>query len=746
MPRRFSRVLTLMALVSWLGDVIQPVRAAEETTTLQFPNNPIGDILVIYEKLTGKRLIKDANLTGPSLSIVAPQPIPQSEAIRLIEAVLILNGYSLVPSEDNSIKVLNTTSGKSPRSEAVPLYASASALPKGDQIVSFFMPLRYIAPNEALMVFQGHIKLHSFGSLVPVPNAQALVVTENASVVRNLISLQELIDIPPAKVASEFVALERADAERVTEILTKLLDTRKNTPTAATPAAPALATPATGTPAPSAPAAPAVGEAALYERNLVVGDVQLVPDPRTNRILVITRPVNLGYIKDLIREFDQATRLTDPVELPLRYVSASEVLPVLQSVLAETKDGTTSTGANRATPTPAAAATGALSKPDRLSATAEDTTPESVMVGKTRLIADKKANSILVMGLADSIEKVRTIVEQLDRRPRQVYLSTVIGQLRLGDGIEFGVDLLQKFARTGDTGVDASGVASALRTRSRAADIVPDPKSLLTGGAFPLPAGLTIYGSVGKALDVYIKALESSNRFKVISRPAVYTANNKKAVISSGQKVAVPTSTLTSLNTGTTNNASVSASIDYKDVVLKLEVLPIINANKEVTLQIAQQNDSIVGSQTISGNTVPTIGTQEINTTVTVPNRSTVVLGGLITDFTTKDTVGVPFLSRIPLIGELFKSTTKTMERSELIVLIQPTVIETEEELASASQSEQDRVVIGNDASHGAEAIPFDANTGKFPKRPKHPSTQPRRQLGSQPVEPSPSAGETPAE
>ena len=149
---------------------------AEEQITLQFPNNPIGDVLAIYEKLTGKILVRDANLTGPNLNIVAAQPMPKSEAIRLIEAALLLNGYSLVPDSDNHVKIINSTGGKNPRSEGVPLFANSSAIPQDNQVISYFMQFRFLASADARNIFQQHVVLHPYGSIIEVPNAQALVI------------------------------------------------------------------------------------------------------------------------------------------------------------------------------------------------------------------------------------------------------------------------------------------------------------------------------------------------------------------------------------------------------------------------------------------------------------------------------------------------------------------------------------------------------------------------------------------
>jgi len=139
----------------------------------------------------------------------------------------------------------------------------------------------------------------------------------------------------------------------------------------------------------------------------------------------------------------------------------------------------------------------------------------------------------------------------------------------------------------------------------------------------------------------------------------------------------VPVNTLTNANAGVINQtAAVSASIEYKKVVLQLEVVPLINSEKEVSLDILQKIDSVVpgGDVNISGNQVPTIDTRYIRTNVAAANGSTIVLGGLIEDQKQKSYEGFPYLSRIPLIGAAFRSTSSGKQRRELIILMCPEV------------------------------------------------------------------------
>jgi type II secretory pathway component GspD/PulD (secretin) len=320
--------------------------------------------------------------------------------------------------------------------------------------------------------------------------------------------------------------------------------------------------------------------------------------------------------------------------------------------------------------------------------------PKAVTIGNSKLIADQRANSIIVLGNREVVMKVEKILDEMDVKAPQVSLSTVIGQLTLSNNEEFGVDWFAKYNRrfvgtsrnntaftTNDPNVPIPG--SSVNPGSSVAPVVPnilDPANLINFSQIiqNVGNGTNIYVAAGNAFAAIVHMLESTNRFRVISRPTVFTSNNKKAIIASGQEVPVPVSTLTNSNVGgiVNNTAAVSASIEYKKVVLQLEVVPLINSEKEVSLDILQKIDSIVpgGNVNISGNSVPTIDTRYIRTNVAAANGSTIVLGGLIEDQKQKNYQGFPYLSRIPLIGAAFRSTASGKQRRELIILMCPEV------------------------------------------------------------------------
>ena len=336
--------------------------------------------------------------------------------------------------------------------------------------------------------------------------------------------------------------------------------------------------------------------------------------------------------------------------------------------------------------------------------------PQSVIVGKTRIISDAKDNKIIVIGPPESVQKVRTILERLDRRPQQVYLSTVIGQLSLTNENDFGVDFTQTYKKISNNAGFASSNLSSTGTQAGIfnsnGQITIDPRQILGTGLVPGTQGLAIYGSITDAIRVFIRAVDTRDKLTILARPAVYTANNKRAVISSGQRVPVPGTTLSNVVSNgvlnTSNTAAVQATIEYEDVELRLEVIPLINSSREVTLKIAQINDSLGNNVNIAGNTVPIVNSQRLTTTVTVPSGATVVLGGLINDQIAKSESGIPVVDRLPYLGNFFKFQTHTRKRTELLVFIQPTVVESNIETMRASLKEEKRTKVGSDMSNMA--------------------------------------------
>ena len=715
--RPFRRIIHIVAAILLIGQVespgqtVAPPRPAAPTTLpgspdgtiqLQFPNNGIGDVLGIYELLTGKAVIKESGIfDGKPISLVTSTAISLPEAIELIESSLQLNGYVLAQSPDGrSVRITLGTVPQANLTRGLPVYQTPEELPSGHSVASYFLRLQHLDPSEAASTIWSHLGLNTFGRLTPVSSPPSLLITENADNIRQILRVAAVLDVPQDKshLRTEFYPLKFADAVIVGQILMSTFTTRQ--------AIPPLTTDTAGDTDTRVPA-----------RLVTTVPPRVVADDRLNRLMVVALEADHVYARNLIAEFDQPIKAIIPLERRLKYVFVDQVIPVVVDILQDTGSGSSTMAGGevvrtrrppQASSDPATLAgrprrastqlpsstTAPVGYEDKLAPPEETAPPLSVLVGKTRLVADVQANKLIAYGPREDLAKITSLLDRLDHKPPQVYLATIIGQLTLGDDMEFGVDYLRRFNAGGH-----GNFAGGLITWDKLASSITDVRNPIARPALSPLTGLNVYGQIANGVEVFVRALEGTQRFKILSRPAIYAANNKKAVITSGRRIPIPTSSITDL----ANTASVRTNIAFQDVVLKLEVIPLINSDKEVNLTIAQVNDTVVGEQRVAENVVPVIATERLITTVTVANRSTIVLGGLITENEEKTTSGIPIISRIPVVGHAFKTTRNKKARKELLIFIQPVVVQDHMEAAAASYQEESRTEIG---SHTAEAFP----------------------------------------
>jgi general secretion pathway protein D len=735
-----------------------PPPGAPATVRLQFPNSDIVDVLHLYEQLTGKKLVMD-NFVQGKVNIFIAKDVSRDEAIKIIEISMALNGISLVPVARDIVDVVGA--GQNPRKAPVPIISDLADIPAGNPVVSVLFRLQYADPQELQQVLMAYFQGSSGTiNILALPKSSSLLVTQNADIIRQLAGVIEQIDVAPAEVVSEFIKLERADASKVVDMLKDIFE--KGTETPGQPGVRSVKVPGN---VPQPIPVEAGGAGILSEEAIIVGKIKLTPDVRTNRIHVVTRPINMPFIRQLIHEFDANVEFGKPVTRYLQYVSAGEVLPVLVQALTEPgmegggasagavpgggapgqspqprqKSGGTSSyggagalGGLGGTSSTATGGGSTLNISEELSTQPVDTAPQAVIVGNAKLIADQRANSIIVLGSREIVVKVNKILDEMDVKAPQVALSTVIGQLELDNNEEFGVDWFAKY-KNKVVGISRNNNifnnAPAIPIPSVAPSISPgvvgntgagsiiDPSNLINFSQIiqNVASGTNVYVAAGNYLAAIVHLLESTSRFRVMSRPTVFTSNNKKAIIASGKEVPVPVNTLSNANIGINNTAAVSASIEYKKVVTQLEVVPLINSEKEVSLDILQKIDNIVqgGDVNISGNQVPTIATRYVRTNVSVANGSTIILGGLVEDTKQKNYQGIPYLSRLPLVGSIFRATSSSKARSELIVLMCPQVTLTKLDAYRLRQKWEDATHFGPELDQNECPDCPKAETGK---------------------------------
>src|SRR6266699_2156771 len=393
---------------------------APATVRLQFPNSDVVDVLHLYEQLTGKKLVMD-NFVQGKVNIFIAKDVSREEAIKIIEMSMSLNGISLVPAGRDLVDVVGA--GQNPRKAPVPIVSDLADIPAGNPVVSFLFKLQYADPQELQQVLMAYFQ-GSSGSIniLALPKSSALLVTQNSDIILQLATVIEQVDVAPAEVVSEFIKLDRADASKVVDMLKDIFEKGTESPTQ--PGVRRVNVPAA---VPQPQQVEGAGLGVLSEEAIIVGKIKLTPDVRTNRIHVVTRPLNMPFIRELIHQFDANVEFAKPVTRYLQYISAGDVLPVLVQAL--TEPGTEGAGAvpgagglpgaspqpqRGASPSPYGRGGGAdltgttgttglggtaggttLNISEELSTQPVNTTPQAVTIGNAKLIADQRANSII---------------------------------------------------------------------------------------------------------------------------------------------------------------------------------------------------------------------------------------------------------------------------------------------------------------------------------------------------------------
>jgi len=445
--------------------------SAPATVRLQFPNSDVVDVLHLYEQLTGKKLVMD-NFVQGKVNIFIAKDVSREEAIKIIEMSMALNGISLVPAGRDIVDVVGA--GQNPRKAPVPIISDLADIPAGNPVVSFLFRLQYADPQELQQVLMAYFQGSSGTiNILALPKSSSLLVTQNADIIRQLAGVIEQVDVAPAEVVSEFIKLDRADASKVVDMLKDIFE--KGSETSGQPGVRGVKMPG-GVPQPMP--VEGGGGGILSEEAVIVGKIKITPDVRTNRIHVVTRPINMPFIRQLIHEFDANVEFGKPVTRYLQYISAGDILPVLVQALTEpgAEQGQGAGGAgglpgvgpspgtgqtqqgrggtmNTSSLTSQYGGTGtsgtgsSLNISEELSTQPVDTVPKAVTIGNSKLIADQRANSIIVLGNREVVTKVEKILDEMDVKAPQVSLSTVIGQLTLVNNEEFGVDWFAKYNR-----------------------------------------------------------------------------------------------------------------------------------------------------------------------------------------------------------------------------------------------------------------------------------------------------------
>jgi type II secretory pathway component GspD/PulD (secretin) len=355
---------------------------------------------------------------------------------------------------------------------------------------------------------------------------------------------------------------------------------------------------------------------------------------------------------------------------PLQNSKATHVASLLQTILS-------GTGGTRALPVQHRSSS---STPQPRTGASVAVAGNGSLVGPdTRLLADEITNSLIVLATPIDYGFIEETIKKLDTVPRQVLIEVLIAEVTLQDQLQFGLEWLMKTnlnfkLNPLKSGVDLKGYMG------QNSDLLPDTAKGISGFSFMAtdPDG---------TVRALLQALASDSKLNVLASPHIIAADNREAKIQIGDQVPIATSQSTQV--GTSN--SILTTIQYKDTGIILKVKPQINESGLVALEVVQEVSDF-SQQKVLGTEQYVISKREASTNLVAQDGQTIIIGGLIKDRSNKTFEGIPFLSKIPILGYLFGSTTDSATRTELLVLLTPHVIRDHEKAAEVTTDYMNRL------------------------------------------------------
>jgi type II secretory pathway component GspD/PulD (secretin) len=306
--------------------------------------------------------------------------------------------------------------------------------------------------------------------------------------------------------------------------------------------------------------------------------------------------------------------------------------------------------------------------------------------------ADERSNQVIVQTLPDRMIAIENLIASLDKKTKEVLIDTKIVKVKLTNQSDTGVSYEGLFSVGGPLGTTYTGSApySVLQQgtaawQSRQTFLDSQGGAI---GAYPFSGNTSSTNSSSKVVagqnmhfgvisgqrdfDLLINYLQTIGSTQILSNPKLAVTNNQEARIHVGERQAYVTTTTTTGQTTTT----VSEEVTFVDVGIQLSVTPTINDDGYVTMKVKPEISSVVDTLvTPSGNKIPIIDSSMAETTVMVKDGSTIIIGGLRREDKVSNSSGLPFLSKLPILGFIFRSKTDSVERTELLVMITPHIV-----------------------------------------------------------------------
>jgi general secretion pathway protein D len=593
--------------------------------TIDFNDVDIQVFIKFISEMTGKNFIIDKSVKG-KVTIISPTKITINEAYKVFESVLEVNGFTTIPAG----KVIKVVPAIDARSKDIETRLRREAIRTEDKIVTQLISLDYANPDDLKKLFGPFISKSSV--MVSYPPTGMLIVTDVLSNIKRLLNIIKVLDVEGIGAEITVLPLEHATASVMAKSLSSVFQqtTAKNAKTAAVSSS----------------------------------TVKIVPDERTNVLIILASEDDTFKIRQLVKLLDQETpRGEGDVHVYyLQNANAEDLAAVLTAI-----------------------------PKDQKTETEKGKTP--VISKDLQIVADQSTNSLIITAKKADYLILEDVIKKLDIPRRMVYIEALIMEVDMNDDMDLGVEWYVGDNVGTFNGRDVLGYTGS----NPGGNILP---SIDDTGSVSLPTGfslgvlgdvITIGGVSFNSLGAAIRALKTDSDVRLVSTPQLMTMDNEEAEI-------VVADNIPYLTRQDTSAANVDySSYEYRDVGVTLNITPQINRDRFVRLKVYQEISQVVEEESVIG--LPTTLKRVAKTTITIKDGQTIVIGGLLDDFNSVSNYKVPLLGDIPLLGALFRSTSQERIQKNLYIFITPHIVENPAEAKEVSLEKKEYIDVLSEGS-----------------------------------------------
>ncbi|NIO17295.1 MAG: type II secretion system secretin GspD [Deltaproteobacteria bacterium] len=601
--------------------------------SLDFTDVDISVLIKFISEVTGKNFIYDEKVRG-NITIISPKKITQEEMYRVFLSVLQVKGFTTV-EQGNIVKIIPSREAKQ---EGLKTF-TRKRYEVTDEFITQLIPLKYIDAKDASPLLTPLISKE--GLLTFYGPSNTLIIIDRGSNIARIADILSELDIGTAAQVIKLYQLQHAPSDDVSDILSQLYTGS---------GVPVTTRRVKGRPAPRAQPA-AAGS---------VAGTKFISDARTNSIVVLAPSDLIEDISDMITQLDIPTP-ENVGKINVYYLEnadSEELATVLNNLISGRTGG----------PTPG--------QPGQPSTIKGIIAPE--FEGPIKITADKATNSLLIIASPVDYLTLVEVIKKLDIKRRQVYVESVIMEVRIDKGRDLGVEYRAAFEPTSNSAAifgsnfDFSGNVNDLLIALAAGNPLLLAGEGLTagviGGTVRLPDGTEI-----PAITAILRAAEVATNVNVLATPHLLTTDNQEAEIVVGENVPF----ITSQARDTTNLSNIINTVEREDVGITLRITPQIHESDFVKLDIYQETSAIKeGTAIFDINPVgPTTTKRSAKTNIIVKSGQTIVVGGLMQEVRNRNVSKIPILGDIPLIGALFRFESDSSQKTNLLIFLTPKII-----------------------------------------------------------------------